>query len=68
MFVTNRLPEATSIHWHGQRLPNGMDGVSGLNQPSIKPGQTSCTSSVRSAQEPSCITRTRMRPRRWRWA
>jgi FtsP/CotA-like multicopper oxidase with cupredoxin domain len=40
IFVTNRLPEATSIHWHGQRLPNGMDGVSGLNQPSIKPGQT----------------------------
>ncbi len=40
LFVTNRLPEATSIHWHGQRLPNGMDGVSGLNQPSIKPGQT----------------------------
>ena len=40
IFVTNRLPEHTSIHWHGQRLPNGMDGVSGLNQPSIKPGQT----------------------------
>jgi hypothetical protein len=40
IFVTNRLPEATSIHWHGQRLPNGMDGVTGLNQPSIKPGQT----------------------------
>jgi FtsP/CotA-like multicopper oxidase with cupredoxin domain len=40
MYVTNRLAEATSIHWHGQRLPNGMDGVSGLNQPSIKPGQT----------------------------
>jgi manganese oxidase len=40
MFVTNRLREPTSIHWHGQRLPNGMDGVSGLTQPSIKPGQT----------------------------
>ena len=40
IFVTNRLPEPTSIHWHGQRLPNGMDGVSGLNQPAIKPGQT----------------------------
>jgi FtsP/CotA-like multicopper oxidase with cupredoxin domain len=40
LFVTNRLPEATSIHWHGQRLPNGMDGVSGLNQPAINPGQT----------------------------
>jgi FtsP/CotA-like multicopper oxidase with cupredoxin domain len=40
LFVTNRLPESTSIHWHGQRLPNGMDGVSGLTQPPIKPGQT----------------------------
>jgi len=40
VFVTNRLPEHTSIHWHGQRLPNGMDGVSGLTQPAIKPGQT----------------------------
>ncbi len=40
IFVTNKLPEHTSIHWHGQRLPNGMDGVSGLNQPAIKPGKT----------------------------
>ena len=40
IFVTNRLPEATSIHWHGQRLPNGMDGVSGLNQPAIQAGET----------------------------
>jgi FtsP/CotA-like multicopper oxidase with cupredoxin domain len=40
IFVTNRLSEQTSIHWHGQRLPNGMDGVTGLTQPPIKPGQT----------------------------
>jgi manganese oxidase len=40
MFVTNRLPEHTSIHWHGQRVPNGMDGVSGLTQPAIQPGKT----------------------------
>ncbi|MFY7865484.1 multicopper oxidase family protein [Roseateles sp.] len=40
IFVTNRLPEHTSVHWHGQRLPNGMDGVAGLTQPAIKPGQT----------------------------
>ena len=40
IYVTNRLAEHTSVHWHGQRLPNGMDGVAGLNQPSIKPGQT----------------------------
>ncbi|TKB23703.1 twin-arginine translocation signal domain-containing protein [Desulfopila sp. IMCC35006] len=40
IFVTNKLPEHTSIHWHGQRLPNGMDGVSGLTQPPILPGKT----------------------------
>jgi manganese oxidase len=40
IFVTNRLPEHTSIHWHGQRLPNGMDGVTGLNQPGIPSGKT----------------------------
>jgi FtsP/CotA-like multicopper oxidase with cupredoxin domain len=40
VFVTNQLPEVTSVHWHGQRLPNGMDGVSGLTQPPIAPGKT----------------------------
>ena len=40
IFVTNKLPEHTSVHWHGQRLPNGMDGVTGLNQPGIAPGKT----------------------------
>jgi len=40
IFVTNRLPEHTTIHWHGQRLPNGMDGVAGLTQPAIPPGKT----------------------------
>ncbi len=40
IFVTNRLPEHTTIHWHGMLLPSGMDGVGGLTQPQIKPGQT----------------------------
>ncbi len=40
VFVTNKLPEHTSIHWHGQRLPNGMDGVTGLTQPGIPVGKT----------------------------
>ena len=40
IFVTNKLPEHTSVHWHGQILPNGMDGVSGLTQPAIQPGKT----------------------------
>jgi FtsP/CotA-like multicopper oxidase with cupredoxin domain len=38
--VTNRLKEHTSIHWHGLLLPSGMDGVSGLTQPAIEPGET----------------------------
>ncbi|GGH56444.1 exported copper oxidase [Comamonas phosphati] len=40
IFVTNRLPEHTTVHWHGQRLPSGMDGVGGLTQPHIAPGKT----------------------------
>jgi FtsP/CotA-like multicopper oxidase with cupredoxin domain len=40
IFVTNRLPEHTSVHWHGQLLPSGMDGVAGLSQPGIAPGKT----------------------------
>jgi FtsP/CotA-like multicopper oxidase with cupredoxin domain len=40
IFVTNKLPEHTSIHWHGQRLPNGMDGVGGLTQKHIPSGKT----------------------------
>lgn len=36
--VENRLPEDTTVHWHGIRLPNAMDGVPGLTQPPIKPG------------------------------
>ena len=32
IYVTNRLPAGTAVHWHGVLLPNGMDGVGGLNQ------------------------------------
>jgi len=38
--VTNRLKEATSIHWHGIRTPAEMDGVPGLSFPGIAPGET----------------------------
>ena len=40
VFVTNKLPEHTSVHWHGMLLPNGMDGVGGLTQPHIPVGKT----------------------------
>jgi len=37
--VRNQLSEDTTVHWHGIRLPNAMDGVPGLTQPPIKPGE-----------------------------
>ena len=40
IYVTNRLPEPTTVHWHGLRLVNGMDGVGGLTQRTIQPGET----------------------------
>src|SRR3989442_12666828 len=40
IYVTNKLPEPTSVHWHGVILPSGMDGVQGLSQEGIPPGET----------------------------
>jgi hypothetical protein len=40
IFVTNKLPAPTTVHWHGILVPNGMDGVSGLTQKPIDPGET----------------------------
>lgn len=38
--VYNRLPEATSIHWHGLEIPNAMDGVPDVEpSPEIEPGK-----------------------------
>ena len=38
--VENKLAEATTVHWHGIRLPNGMDGVPHLTQKPIEPGES----------------------------
>lgn len=35
----NRLPEGTTIHWHGQPIVNEMDGVPDLTQPPIESGE-----------------------------
>ncbi len=40
IYVTNRLPAPTAIHWHGLEIPNGMDGVAGITQRAIGPGET----------------------------
>jgi FtsP/CotA-like multicopper oxidase with cupredoxin domain len=38
--VENRLVDGTTVHFHGIRLPNAMDGVPHLTQPPIAPGET----------------------------
>ncbi len=40
IYVSNRLSAPTTVHWHGVYLPNGMDGVGGLTQRVIPPGET----------------------------
>jgi FtsP/CotA-like multicopper oxidase with cupredoxin domain len=38
--VDDRLAEETTVHWHGLRVPNAMDGVPHLTPPPIAPGET----------------------------
>ncbi|MBB4249440.1 FtsP/CotA-like multicopper oxidase with cupredoxin domain [Rhizobium sp. BK008] len=40
LIVDNRLDQDTTVHWHGIRLPNAMDGVPGLTQPPIRSGES----------------------------
>ena len=40
IYVTNRLAAPTTVHWHGVLLPSGMDGVGGVSQKAIQPGET----------------------------
>jgi FtsP/CotA-like multicopper oxidase with cupredoxin domain len=40
IIVSNGLDESTTVHWHGIRVPNAMDGVPGLTQPAIRPGES----------------------------
>lgn len=38
--LKNSLPQPTTIHWHGIRIDNAMDGVAGLTQKAVPPGET----------------------------
>lgn len=40
IYVTNKLPAPTTVHWHGVLIICGMDGVAGVTQPAIPPGET----------------------------
>jgi len=37
---TNKLPDPTTVHWHGVRVPIEMDGVPGASQPEVRPGES----------------------------
>jgi FtsP/CotA-like multicopper oxidase with cupredoxin domain len=36
----NQLPQPTTVHWHGIRVPIEMDGVPGVSQPEVKLGES----------------------------
>src|SRR5258707_11068930 len=38
--LVNKLPSSTTIHWHGISVPNAEDGVAGLTQDAVKPGES----------------------------
>lgn len=38
--VRNGSPEPTSVHWHGLHVPNEQDGVAGVTQAAIAPGES----------------------------
>jgi FtsP/CotA-like multicopper oxidase with cupredoxin domain len=40
VIVENRLPEDTTVHWHGVRVPNAMDGAAYVTQPPIQPSES----------------------------
>ncbi|MDP3064889.1 MAG: copper oxidase [Chloroflexota bacterium] len=38
--LRNELPQPTSVHWHGLHVPNAMDGVAGVTQKAVEPGES----------------------------
>ena len=40
ILVKNDLPDPTTVHWHGIAVPNAMDGVPGVTQDPIEPGES----------------------------
>jgi FtsP/CotA-like multicopper oxidase with cupredoxin domain len=38
--LVNQLSVATTVHWHGVRVPNAADGVAGMTQDAVAPGDS----------------------------
>ena len=60
----NRLPEGSTVHWHGLRVPNAMDGVAGLTQAPVAPGERFAYAFDLPDAGTYCTTRTRARSSR----
>jgi manganese oxidase len=58
IIVDNRLPEATSMHWHGFEVAVEMDGSPGSSQDPIPPGGFLSMSSRSTRRAPTSTTRT----------
>ena len=54
----NELPQPTTVHWHGVRVPIEMDGVPGISQPEVRPARRSPTTSFCATRASTGITRT----------
>lgn len=63
--LENTLPQETTIHWHGLRIPNAMDGVPGVTQDAVKPGAVLIMSLICPMREPTGTTRMQTRPNNW---
>ena len=61
---TNNLDESTGIHFHGQKLPNNMDGVPHVTQDPIQPGASFTYEFTAGRPARTCTTRTTTRPTR----
>ncbi len=63
--LVNRLKEPTTVHWHGLRIANAMDGVPEMTQPYVYPGDTFDYRFTRPMPAPSGTIRTATRWSRW---
>jgi len=66
--LRNDLPQATSVHWHGIRIKNEMDGVAGMTQSAVAPGKSFFMSSCCQTLEPTGTIPITAPTNRWREA
>lgn len=68
IFVTNKLPEHTTVHWHGVILRPAWMALAGCRSRIFRRARRSSTSSKCGTPARSCTTRIPMKWCRWPWA